>query len=548
MLMKQGQASLSYDKWTIIKVLNLSTIQEELEFNINRYANLNQHIKIYLNNKIPNFQLLNVKAQTDYIMNSTVEKLKQLVPSIRVKRGVLNPLGSIIKIITGNLDHEDAIRYEKLINSLKTRQGTLMKRVTLVSEISNNLVKITNTTHNNFVHIDKELWELRKLINQTRVNLTIQNFINIYNLFLHNFQLLYNNLNEIETCITFSQLRTLHHSLVNPDELIKMLKEIEKSNKLVYPVNYDNLVKIEHCIELKAYSAGSQITFILDIPIIKNEIYTYYKAIPIPITDFRNQTKIVIPKYPYLLVKGSDMVSLSQPCHELHDAAYLCYEDESQLPLEDNCITALMKFSRNTSSCNPILVEINTVKIESVGKQRWILYSKAENILTKICNDEITRENLKGTYLLTLDDQCNVKIGEITLKSHYLTASSTNSLKLPIIQLPEVTPTGPQVQREPINLDTSDFTNLQHLNNLLKISESEVKYEKVINVKSVSVATIVLYVILVLVICLLLMYKYNLFKILYRNNRSHRNPSDNFESEGGRVMQPVPGSITLTSC
>lgn len=226
-------------------------------------------------------------------------------------------------------------------------------------------------------------------------------------------------------------------------------------------------------------------------------------------TDFLNQTKIVIPKYPYLLVKGSDMVSLSQPCRELHEAAYLCYEDESQLPLEDNCITELMKFSRNTSSCNPVLVEINTVKVESVGKQRWILYSKMENILTKICNDEVTNESLKGTYLLTLDDHCDVKIGQITLKSHHLTASSTRSLKLPIISLPEITLMGPQVQREPINLDTSDLTNLQHLSNLLKISESEVKYEKVINVKSVSVPTIVLYLILVLVIYIFVMYKYN---------------------------------------
>lgn len=185
LLLKQGQASLSYDKWTIIKVLNLSVIQEELEFNINRYNNLNQHIKMYLNKKVPNFQLLNIKVQTDYIMNSVIEKFKQLVPSVRIKRGVLNPLGSIIKIITGNLDHEDAIRYEKLIHSLKTRQDTLTKKVTLISEISKTLVNITNTTHNNFVHIDKELWELRKLINETKVNLTLQNFIHIFNLFLY---------------------------------------------------------------------------------------------------------------------------------------------------------------------------------------------------------------------------------------------------------------------------------------------------------------------------------------------------------------------------
>lgn len=483
-------------------------------------------------------------------MTSTIEKFKQLIPSIRIKQSILNPLGSIIKIITGNLDYEDANRYERLINSLKARQSTLTKRVTIISEMSENLVKITNTTNTNFIYIDKQLWELRKLFNQTRANVTIQNAINIYNLFLHNFQLLYTHLDEIETCITFSKLRMLHQSLVNPDEMIKLLKEIETKTKLVYPVSYDNLVKIEHCIALKAYSYRSQITFILEIPLIKDKVYTYYRAIPIPVTDSHNSTKIIIPKYPYLLARGSDMVSLSQPCDELHDEKFLCHEDESQLPLEDPCITSLMKFSGNTSYCNPVLVEINSVKIVSVGKQTWILYSRAGNIFTKSCNNEITKETIMGTYLLTLDDHCDVKIGEITLKSHNFSEIKENLRKLPIISLPEIADVEPQLQRDPINLDTDDLGNLQHLNNLLKISESEVKDEDlmVIKVKSVSVATLVLYIILVLVTFIFTSYKCNLFRFFYRNHQSNSNPSDNFELEGGRVMHPISSPRVITSC
>lgn len=550
LLMKQGQASLTNDNWTVIKVLNLSTIQEELEFNINRYTNLNQHIKPYLINKVSNFQLLNVKTQTDYVINSTIDRFKQLVPSVRIKRGILNPLGSIIKIITGNLDYEDAMKYDKLIKSIKTRQDTVTEKITMISDITKKIVKITNATYNNFVHIDKELWELRRLINVTKTDLAIQHFINIYNLFLHNFQLLFSRLDDIETCITFSKLGTLHQSLVNSDELVKLLRNVEKTNRLVYPVSYDNLVKIENCIELKAYSVGSQITFILEIPLVKDGKYTYYKTIPIPITDPFNQTKIVIPKYPYLLVKGLDIVLLSQPCSQLHDEAYLCREEESQMPLEDSCITALVKYSYNTSSCHQVTVEINTVKIEPVGKHRWIIYSKAENILTKICSNEVINDNIKGTYLLTLDDYCDVKIGEITIKSHHLTTSTLEFGKLPIINLPEVIETDTQKQREPINLDNSDLTNLQHLNNLLTMSEiKETKQKKGINVESVSLATLILYVILILSICIFVMFKYNLFKFLYRNDQSDKNLTDNFESKGGGVMHPGPSSgITITSC
>lgn len=558
LILKQGQASVSYNKWTIIKVLGLSSIHEDLEFNIKRYANFNEYIQKHLGNETSNYQLFDIKLQTDYIMNSSIEKFKQLAPSMRIKRGILNPLGSIIKIITGNLDNDDASRYDNMISDIKTRQDALANKVTLITEISKTLVKITNSTKNNFIQIEEEIWEMTKLINQTSINIAIHNFVNIYNLFLHNFQLLYSRLNDIEISVTFSKLKILHQSLIKSDELFKSLKIIEKSNKLMYEVSYDNLVKLEQCIEIKAYSKGSQITFILEIPIIKDEIYTYYRAIPIPVTNHFNQTTIIIPKYPYLLVKGSEIVSLSQPCNELYGAKFLCYEDESQLPMEDTCITALMRFSHNTSSCYPVPVEIHTLKIQPVGKRRWIIYSRGESILSEICNNEITKEEIIGTYSLTLEGHCDVKIGRVTLKSNHTTTSNIDSSKLPIVNLPDVTPIEPHLQRKPINLETSDLTNLQHLNNLLEVSKSEVKIdsEKSINVKSISVGTLVLYIIIVLSISVFIARKYEktIKKCLCRNDRSENNhpndnhPSDNFELMGGGVMHAVSAPNIITSC
>lgn len=118
-------------------------------------------------------------------------------------------------------------------------------------------------------------------------------------------------------------------------------------------------------------------TFVLDIPIIKNQTYIYYRANPIPMINNFNQTTIIITKHPYLLVKVSEIVSLSQPCNKLYEVKFLCYEDEFQLPIEDTCISALMRFSHNMSSCNPVQVEVNTVKIESVGKQQSTYYQRS---------------------------------------------------------------------------------------------------------------------------------------------------------------------------
>lgn len=268
-LMKQGQARVSYDKWNIIKVLDLSSMREDLELNIKKYVNFNNQVRSYFGNKTFDRQLMDVKFQTDYVMNSSIEKFNQLAPSIRIKRGIFNPLGSIIKIISGNLDYDDAIRYEQLIGDIKTRQDTLTKKVIVISEMSRSLINVANSTMNNFIHINEELWEMRNLIHKTNINITIHNFVIVYNLFLHHFQLLYIRWDAIETSVTFSKLGMLHQSLINSHELLELLKVIEQTNKLVYPVNYDNLVKLEQCISIKAFSKGSQITFVLDIPIVK---------------------------------------------------------------------------------------------------------------------------------------------------------------------------------------------------------------------------------------------------------------------------------------
>lgn len=235
------------------------------------------------------------------------------------------------------------------------------------------------------------------------------------------------------------------------------------------------------------------------------------------------------------------MVSLSQPCTELYEETYLCNEGMMPFVEEDTCIAALMKFSNNISSCNSVPVEINNLKIQPVGKDRWILYSKAETILSKICeNNEITKDKIRGTYFLMLDDNCNVQIGEMTLKTRYNTTSNLNLPKLPIINLPEIVLSESQMQRKPINLDTSDLVNLQQLNGLLKISESEVENnrEAVINVKTVSIGTLLLYIIIILGISVTLIWTYCNFK--FQNNPSDNSPSDNFEAAGGGVMNALP--------
>lgn len=536
---KEGQALIRNDKWTLIKILDLSLFCNDLDYNINRYVSLNNHVFNNSKNKYITSEISDIKTQTDYIRNLTIEKINQLLPPKRVKRGILNPLGSIIKLISGNLDNDDAIRYDTLIRDTQTKQNVIDKKVTVITEMLETLVDITNSTKYNFIELDKAIWNIRKQLNATSITQSAIKIYNVYNLFLHNFQILYAKLDEVETVVAFSKLGMLHQAIIDTNELLPMLQNIEKRNKLVFTADIENIVKLQQCIDLKVYIKENQITFILDIPLVDNDVYTYYKVLPLPMTNFRNLTSLILPKFPYLLAKGLKTVSIHHPCKEVDELLFLCEEDITPSLVKDVCVSNLIRFAEDTSQCSPIEVDIENVKVERIQLDRWIIYTRSSLILTQSCKEETTYHHIQGTYILTADDDCEADIKGIKLKKHQGSTQEMQLSTLPIISLPEVSPLPTKLSpgTRPINLDEIELSNLQHLASMLSKSESvsdnPSENHNFVNAKDVSIGTILLYVILILVIAF-----YTRKYIVFRNSRVHGSSPDNFEVREGEVMHP----------
>lgn len=134
---KEGQAFKQEDRWVIAKILDLSGIKKDLNFNIDKYSDFNRLIDV---NQPYIHEFSYMKSQVEYIRDVTIQKFSQLIPSYRVKRGLLNPLGSIVKLITGNLDHEDAMKYDSMISDLNGKQSSSNKKITLISKMLDNLI------------------------------------------------------------------------------------------------------------------------------------------------------------------------------------------------------------------------------------------------------------------------------------------------------------------------------------------------------------------------------------------------------------------------
>uniref|UniRef100_A0A1E1WG39 Envelope fusion protein n=2 Tax=Pectinophora gossypiella TaxID=13191 RepID=A0A1E1WG39_PECGO len=494
-----------------------------------------------------------IKVQTEHIKNITIQKFRQLIPSVRQKRGLLNPIGSLIKVLTGNLDNEDAIRYDSQISKLQQQQHSVSMKIALITEIMGSVANVTNATKNNFIQLDKEIHDLKILLNESiQTSQSINKVIHVYSLFLHNFQMLYIKLDEIETAVAFSKVGTLHQSIIDTDEFMTVLRKIELTDKLVYPVELNNLIRIEQCVELKAFSKENQITFIIEVPLVRSESYHYYRVLSLPVTDNLNLTTLIIPKYPYLIVNQSKALSLSHSCLEIERSIFMCHEDSIVPPtMEDVCITDLLKFVINTTMCSPIHVDITKFKLQPIESNRWIFYCKTATLMTSQCGEDVTRTYVEGTYILTIEDACEITIQNVTLKQHRSKAGNVLYEKLPIIDLPSLSTSKPVVSKKPLNLDEIDLQTLQSLSHVLKNSESELvsevsTYGSVVNARNISIGTLLLYVIIILSIFI---YSFKRFKNFILSDRNHQraenHPSDNSNLMEGGVMYSGPTAGTV---
>lgn len=74
---------------------------------------------------------------------------------MRVKRGLIDGLGSVIKSISGNLDYTDAIKYDNAIKTLKENQNKVVTEINNHISLGKNWVLQNSEILNNLANNQK---------------------------------------------------------------------------------------------------------------------------------------------------------------------------------------------------------------------------------------------------------------------------------------------------------------------------------------------------------------------------------------------------------
>lgn len=294
-------------------------------------------------------------------LKTCYDKLSNLLPEThnRDKRGLIDGLGHVVKLITGNLDSKDAERYDSEIEKLKRNQNKIVsatnKQLTLNLEILKKFNDTLAVLNRNQLEIEKHLNRLIGNISRSLIT----------NLILTNLEIIVQILTDLEISLTFARNRHLHTSVIKPkaflNQLNKML-EIYSPNEMPFNIDLHNIGYYYQVTETSVYYKDMTLNFILSVPITYSENYKQYQLIPIP----TKQNYVIKIKKPYITMNNDYYWYSDNKCSK-YDKSMLCNFKLPKTHIKTIDCMQLLISKETIKNCTfqPIIIP-NTTTIETI--------------------------------------------------------------------------------------------------------------------------------------------------------------------------------------
>lgn len=456
-------------------------------------------------------------------LESKVEThISQLNPvNIRKKRGIINGAGSIIKAITGNLDSNDAERYDKMIDQLQKSQNQVKtiveNQLSLMETSIKRFQSAIDSLSRNQVKIISQILQIEQMIKTKELrNSGLYEYFLTHTVLIQlsiTWQIMFNILDTIQTAITFSKLNTFHNSIVHPDDLLNELLSIKKvitNENLPFEPNHQNLLSIEKTINTKAYSKLNQITFVIEIPLVEKESYNYFHLYPVP-TKNNEHFVTIIPTSHYLIQNEHKYALFNEKCKQITKKDALCEEIHvNPIRHEAPCEVQLIEYRPKITNCIYAAVESTKSIIQKIDDQKWIVFSPSPIVAQIQCKEDNSNTPLNGLYLIQIDNECKMKIQDTTIKTFQAKTTKYEPMALPKINYQVKFLNDSAKDISPINLEKTDLTELKNVFNQVEHAKRQLNKidNNIFEYRKINVFTIILYVLIIFGICFAIFYVY----------------------------------------
>lgn len=331
------------------------------------------------------------KALT-YFLNDLTQQIQKLFNK-RNTRGLVNGLGNIIKSITGNLDQNDAEKYDNLINQLKDNQKILQKQ---------NEQIIKNEKH----LTDKFNLKLEQIkVNENKITENLNYIVYILNkeqnwknlidteVKINKLLIIIQNLNDfckhIELMLTICSLNKLDTTIINRDDLIQITGKEDIWSQVNEITTY---CKLEN----------EQIHTLLIEPELSQNSYPLYQLYPIPFIHNKKLYELAEPPT-YYINKYNKNILIERFNKESNNVSY-CQTKGLEV---SNCINNIV-IKENNDECeiNEKYDKNNVIQIPNTNN--IIIISPINQELTINCKNKNMKKKFQGIFRLINDGDCKI--------------------------------------------------------------------------------------------------------------------------------------------
>lgn len=405
---KLGPTKIVSHHHTFLESINLKFIQQQIDLT-------KSQVSLAAKN-ITNDNLVLFKYQVVHLfqkLDKISVQLDSLQPT-RSKRGLFNPLGSFIKSITGNLDQNDAQKYESIIQILQKNENgfsdSFNKHVTLFKEFSNQQVRVLKSLSSNQAKLEKDFQNFAdSTFTQTEQLMYYAHMSQLFSLISENIDDLSDEISRLENVLAFSRTGTMHHSLLSNKDISEM---ISKLSTIYGP---DEIVKLDlryyfDLITLGSYFVDKNIVIVLKFPITTTSSYDLFKLCPVPNLNH----EIILPPFPYIATNSKEFAYLEAECPKI-DTWFICEQSlQHQTRTQSDCIYQLIHQQEIDKSCNPTSVSLSNEALTELDDRHYVISFPKPTKVDMICTQE-NHEMLHGSFLATIPRNCSMRTPKFTI-------------------------------------------------------------------------------------------------------------------------------------
>lgn len=397
-------------------------------------------------------------------LGSVLELIASFEPN-RVKRGLVDGLGSVIKSVTGNLDYTDAIHYNKVLKALQDNQNNLVTEFNNHVSVSKNLTTEYSKIIHNIVDNQDRMSNLLDQVSKSVATgeqdiIKFAHIAQILMILSDNVDSISQELTKLQNNLAFIRTSTMHHSVLN----LHALRSIVIKLSTLY--DRDRIIDLDireyfDIIRLGSYYVGNEIVIVYKFPIIISPIYDIYKLAIIP----NKNHEILTPPTPFLALYEKEFRYIEAECPRT-SKWYLCEERRSlQSRTSEDCIQQLITMQQRNTICHPISVVLDKPAYEELDEKHYTISFPVPTKVHLSCGQHLY-ETLQGSYLAIIPQQCRLETSHFTISN---TNDRLRGQALKILDLPNnnayiSSPSIPTLKLNSVNLD-----NLHRINT--KISQ-----------------------------------------------------------------------------